>query len=303
MWQELVHETKDLIVVKTGVVLMGNIASNLTLLMAQGVPITNMARDHRIALQGAMSYMRETRELDELKAFMATGYTQGREEEYRRKIVRLQDSIARNPVTKLVEAGLMPTIVEDLNQVDDPYSYKSDLVEKIEGLAARLPKPVQDIGRQLYVAHDTSMYRFLSRTTQLSDFVARYTLFQHLTSRKINPLSDADAILEASRSFINYDVPMQPGLQYLDDMGITMFMKYFLRVQAVLLKTAKDNPARMMMLILLNNLMDLPPTVLDSSAIVRIPGNPFEIGAASFPASLGDLPMIETMQQGMKLLK
>jgi hypothetical protein len=59
----------------------------------------------------------------------------------------------------------------------------------------------------------------------------------------------------------------------------------------------------MLMLVLLNNLFDLPPTVLDSSAIVRIPGNPFEIGAANFPASLGDLPMIEMVQQGMKVLK
>jgi len=51
-----------------------------------------------------------------------------------------------------------------------------------------------------------------------------------LTNRKDNPLSEADAIQQASDDFVNYDIPMHRGMQYLDDMGIFMFSKYYLRI-------------------------------------------------------------------------
>ena len=36
-----------------------------------------------------------------------------------------------------------------------------------------------------------------------------------------------EAITEASQTFINYDVPTSPGMQYMNDMGLFMFTKFF----------------------------------------------------------------------------
>jgi hypothetical protein len=292
MWQEIVSEAKDIIVVKTGVVLLGNIISNVSLLAVQGVPMKDIAHHHLVALRGAMSYQTDSEELARLRALLETGYTQGRDAEIQREIVRLEDAIARNPVRELIDAGLMPTIVEDVNADDDIYSYKNMLEERFDSLTSKMPEGVKKAGRFVYMAHDTKLYQGLSRITQLSDFVARYTLYQHLISRKKNPLSRADAVIQASDSFVNYDIPMQRSLQYLDDMGIMMFTKYFLRIQRVLMKTAAENPARVLMLLAADQYLDLNSIVLDSSWFTRIGNNPLEEGAFKFINSLDDLATV-----------
>jgi hypothetical protein len=293
MLAEVVAETKDLLVIKTGTVLAGNIWSNLSLLVVQGVPIKDIIHHHAVALKGATAYHADTEELSRLKLLLNAGHTLGQEKQIQRDILRLEDTIARNPITKLVDAGLMPTIVEDIASEDDIYSYKSALTRKVEGFTNGLPEAVRGAAKTIYMTHDTPLYQGLSRVTQLSDFVARYTLYQHLTTRKNNPLSEKDAISRAVDSFIMYDVPMHPVLQYLDDTGMTMFTKYFLRIQRVLRTMYHDNPARVLAALLLDNTLGLGPIVLDSAAAFRIGNNPLESGAFKFFGSLDELMTVK----------
>lgn len=299
-WQEIVSEVKDIIVVKTGVVMLGNIYSNLSFLAMAGVPVKEGLKHHLVAMKAATTYQRDTERLAQLENLLEVGYSQNNDKEIREEIVRLRDSLARNPVRELIEAGLMPTIVEDVAADEDIYSYKSLLARKTERFTDRLNPNVKAAGKFVYMAHDTKMYQSLRRITQLSDFVARYTLYQHLTSRANNPLSQADAIQEASDAFVNYDIPMHRGMQYTDDMGFTPFMKYFLRIQRVLLKLTRENPARVLTTIALNSYMDLGPIVLDSSFTSNIGDNPFKAGAFQLPGALGDLA---TVNAGMALIK
>jgi len=150
------------------------------------------------------------------------------------------------------------------------------------------------------MAHDTRVYQGLRRLTQVSDFVARYALYQHLTNRKVDPMSKEDAIFEASDSFVNYDIPMYKGVQYLDDMGVLMFMKYFLRIQRVLFKAFKNNPGRVIGTIALQNFMDLGPIVLDSGWIHKVGNNPLNWGAFQLPGTLDDLA---TVSAAMAIVK
>lgn len=300
MWQELVREAKDILVVKSGVVLLGNIWSNFSMLWLSGVSIKDMMHHQLVALKGATAYRQDSEQLAQLRLELESGYTLGNEAEIRRQIALLEDSLARNPVRELIDAGLMPTIVEDVVADDDIYSYKSDLVRKTDGLLKRLNPTVVEVGRQVYMAHDTKMYQALSRATQLSDFVARYALYQHLVSRQENPLSKADAVQEASDAFVNYDIPLHRGLQFTDDMGLTMFTKYFLYIQRALQKTMRDNPARVMTMAALANFVGLGPIVLNSMAITRIGNNPLESGAFKLVESLDDLA---TVNSAMALIK
>ena len=296
VWQEIVRETKDLIVVKTGTVMLGNIWSNMSYLVLSGVSMKDIVHHHIVALKGATAYRKDSDELFRLKTLRDTGYTQGNDAEIAKNIARLEDALARNPVVELIDAGLMPTITEDIAQDEDVYSYKTGLVKKMDGITKKLNPAIVSGARTVYMAHDTRLYQGLSRVTQLSDFVARYTLYQHMTTRKTGPLTKEAAVIQASEAFINYDVPMHRGMQYMDDMGITPFMKYYLRIQKVLLKMGRENPARVMATLLLGNLWDLGPIVLEGSAFTRIGNNPLEAGAFNFPGALTDLATLSVFK-------
>jgi len=287
-WQEIAKEMKDIIVVKTGVVLFGNIWSNVSLLMLSGVPIVDIVRSHLTAMKGVTAYQSDSDELFELETRLTMKDGKGNEAEMRREIIRLKDAIARNPVKELIDAGLMPTIVEDLAADEDIYSYKTGLARATQRFTDRINPKVKDIGKNLYMTHDTKVYQFLSKTTQMSDFVARYTLYQHLINRKNDPLNKDKAVQEASDAFVNYDIPMHRMLQYTDDMGFTPFTKYFLRIQRILLKTMRENPARVLSAILLNHFMELGPIVLDGSFTSHLGNNPFRWGALGYPGVLDD---------------
>lgn len=299
IWQAVVQEMKDIIVVKTGTVMVGNILSNLSLLFMNGVSLGDIVKHHRVGMKAAMSYQKDHAELMQLQANLDTKNTQGKEAEMRARVVQLEDHIARNPVKGLIDAGLMPTIVEDVSQDEDLYSYKSRFVRKTEQYTNKLNPRIRDLGRTIYMAHDTKLYKGLSHVTQLSDFVARYTLYQHLTTKN-NPMESEAAIQEASDAFVNYDIPMHRGIQYLDDMGIMPFTKYFMRIQKPLMKLVREHPTRVLGTVLFNNYFDLMPMVTDAAWIGHVGNNPLSSGALGFPSTLDELA---TVNAGLQLFK
>lgn len=292
-WQEILHEVKDTIVVRGIRTMIGNVQSNMSLLLIHGISPMAIIKNTRVAWKGAVDYKRDRAELAQIQLQLASGYTLGNGDELRAKVKMLEDAIARNPVRELIEAGLMPTIVEDVETDFDPYSYKSLLAKKAAGLVDKVNPAVRTAGRWIYMTHDTAAYRTLSQITQLSDFVARYTLYQHLVTREKNPLDKADAIEEASESFVNYDIPMHRGMQYLDDMGITMFTKYFLYIQRVLFKLGKDKPVQMLLALGLHQLFGRMDIVTQSALPYRLGYSPFQSGPLEMFGAIGELPALQ----------
>ena len=187
----------------------------------------------------------------------------------------------------------MPTIVEDVAENDDPFSYKTALAKRVDGYTSKLNPMVRKVGEQIYMAPKTKVHKGLSYVTQMSDFMARYTMYQHETNKAKNPLSHQDAIRSASESFVNYDLPMHRTVQYMDDMGLMPFIKYFINIQRVLVKLTRDNPARVFLLATLNGFMDLGPIVLDGSAMARIGNNPLDWGAFKYFNTLDNLATVK----------
>ena len=293
IWQEVVRETKDTIVVKTGTVMLDNIVSNISLLRIHGVGPSDLIKHHRVAFKAARAYQQDKSKVFQLEQKLSLGMLTPEEaRKASRELVMLEDAIARNPVLPLIDAGLMPTIVEDVSQDDDPYTYKSQLTRKLKEYGEKVNPMVMTAAKNIYMTHDTAPYKFLSQATQLSDFVARYTLYQHLTTKKDKPLSHEAAIQAASDSFINYDVPMHKTMQYLDDAGIVPFMKYALRIQRVLYRLAKEKPAAVMSMVLLGNMFESLPLVTDSGMVNRLGNNPFQWGAFKYPTTLDQLATV-----------
>ena len=293
IWQEVVRETKDTIVVKTGTVMLDNIVSNISLLKIHGVSPSDLIKHHRVAFKAARAYQQDKSKVFQLEQKLSLGMLTPEEaRKASRELVMLEDAIARNPVLPLIDAGLMPTIVEDVSQDDDPYTYKSQLTRKLKEYGEKVNPMVMTAAKGIYMTHDTAPYKFLSQATQLSDFVARYTLYQHLTTKKDKPLSHEAAIQAASDSFINYDVPMHKTMQYLDDAGIVPFMKYALRIQRVLYRLAKEKPAAVLSMVLLGNMFESLPLVTDSGMVNRLGNNPFQWGAFKYPTTLDQLATV-----------
>ena len=293
MWQEIVKETKDVWVIKGITTMMHNIKSNVSLLLFSSVPRSDIFRDHLIAWRGATSYQADSDELSRLQAVLDIGQANGKEVEIRNEMARLSDALDRNPVKKLIEEGLMPTIVEDTSEQEDQYSYKSALTKMVDKQTDKLHPSIKAVGKQIYMAKDTKVYQSLRHITQLSDFMARYTQYVYVTTRKVNPLSHADAIQQSSDDFINYKIPMHRGMQYLDDAGIMPFMKYFLRIQKVIERLAKENPARILLAESLDMFGGLNSTVLASEWTHRIGNNPLQMGALEYPGALRDLAAVK----------
>jgi hypothetical protein len=292
--QALVKEMKDILVVKNVMTLAGNIMSNMTLLAWEGVPLQKAISSHAIAIKGAIDYRKDSKRLMQLQQSVDIGYyanTEAAEVE----MVELRDRLARNPIKPLIDAGLMPTIVEDVEVDDNRYTYKAHLERKVERFTSKVPAWMRTVGRQVYMTHDTATYKFLSQSTQLSDLVARYALYEHATTRRKDPLSKADALRLAEDSFVNYDLPSHRTLQYLNDMGIVMFTKYYLRIQKVIMRLVKDRPARGLIMVALEHYMSGLQSVMDSSWTQKIGNNPLQDGALGYLGSLKELPAIKLL--------
>lgn len=285
MVEALSKEIKDFLVVKSGVTLLGNIMSNLTLLWAYGVPVSDIFRHHRTALKGALDWHKDSSELRRLQTMRDSGYVVGTLDELNQRIAVLEGQMARNPVRETMLAGMMPTIVEDVDAEDDPYSYKSRLQKRVDKYTNRVPNAVKTVAKVAYMTHDTKVYQILSQGTQLSDYVSRFTLYEHLKNRKKNPLTQDEAAQKAIDAFINYDIPSHKLLQYFNDKGVVRFTKYYMRIQAVLLHLYQENPARMLMLGLTDNYFTGLQSVLDSSMLNQF-GNPLELGPLDYPEAI-----------------
>jgi len=142
----------------------------------------------------------------------------------------------------------------------------------------------KDVAKFAVVAHDTKLYKMLYQTTHMSDFVARYTLYEHVTKREKNQLSKEEAIQYVEDAFVNYDVPTHRFIQYLNDTGLVMFTKYYIRIQKFLFRLYRENPARALALVLFSDMFKNIPTIIDSGFWNRS-SNPFSAGAIGLPGA------------------
>lgn len=294
-WQELMKEIKSNIVIKNISVFLGNVSSNVTLLKLAGVPILDIVKYHRIAYVAAEAYTKDNNRKIELEQMIDNGYFPEGEVKMRRELTRVNDALNRNPAKKLMDAGLMPTIVEDIDTSNEIYSYKSQLASKVEGVTGATPSGIREVGKQIYATRDSWYFQKMNRATQLSDFVARYTLIEHVMNRKINPLSEADAMHYASEAFINYDIPSNRYMNYANSVGLVMFTKYYMRIQRMIVFLFKEHPAEALTLSLAHNYVNGMESILDSFFLGRLGNNPFNVGVLNYYDSVKNILPIKLL--------
>ena len=266
VWQTVVATAKDNIVIKSGVVLLGNVNSNNLLLFVKGVPLRDIFSQQALALRALNDFMQEVKEKNALerKVKLPTLSTIAKKN-MQAKIARLKDNIKNNPVKDLVDEGIFQSISEDVNIDDHIYGSKERLLRAAKPIIDKVPGLALDSYKQAYMSHDTAAYKLLLRGTQYSDFIARFALYQHNT--KVKGMPKEEALADIVETFINYDIPTGKEMQYINDIGLMMFTKFLFRIQKVIFKNLKDKPATSLAVYSLQEMFGDVSDIADSNLI------------------------------------
>ena len=257
--QALVKEVRDIIIVKSVVVPAINLLSNAMQLRIRGVSLHDMRHYLAEGYSAAQEYKAMQKSIARNKAILLgepSNVTAQHE------LNQLQAAQQSNPVHLLVQAGLMPSIVEDRGDADNLFSPKADIITLVKDKLDRLPKRVQAVGSELAMTQGSMVYSLLDQAVDLGDFVAKYTLFKHYTNNKgmdINEAMDRVAV-----EFIDYGMLTNKYIQFAEVTGLMAFFKYYMRIQMVIFDMIKQNPARVLTHTLLRTAGMAPESPLDS---------------------------------------
>lgn len=298
-WQALVRIIKDNRVIRSLFVLVINNMSNMTQLYLMGVPIRKILSGMYAGHRDAITYSRDQRELWKLQQLTDVGYIPPGQtlNEIQQRIVELTDSINRNPMHRIADAGLQQTIVQDIEPDEDQYSYRAQWSRKLKEYSGWVPNIVKSTGKTVFMAHGTPIYEVMRTGAQLGDFVSRHILFEHLTSKQDSPMDTDAALSMAMDAFVNYDLPTHKNIQYLNDMGILWFTKYYFRIQKVLFQALRTNPARAIGLLAASNIMPGMSTILDALFWAR--GRWVGMGALEYLDSFDSISTLRAMKAVM----
>jgi hypothetical protein len=287
--QEIVKAIKDFIVIRSGTTMMWNIFANVLMLMANGINPVTIIKDWVFAVTNVRAYQKLNSQLIQAQADLAGGKDPIA---LKQRIGALRAELKANVMNPYINAGLLSSIVEDVNIQQGEYTYTSAFKQTVDAKTQWIPKPVKTAAAIATIAPSTKLYQFLATTTQLSDFVAKYSMSKHLQANG----TDIDAsIIEASKTFINYDVPTSQGLQYANDMGLFMFTKFFLRIQAVLMKLLGKRAGSTIAQHILVESLTGAEGILSPSLFNRIGNNPLESSVAGLPSAFFGIGTIDAV--------
>ena len=283
--QEAMALFKDIIVIRNVKTMVNNQISNFILLKAYGVPMGDIIKNTKVALQAGLSYRKNTALLLKLQHEQRAGL--GDYDALEQKIIQLEDQLARNPLREFIEAGTMPSIVDDVDTSDTNYTYASGLQRKLGGVTEKVPETVRTAAKWAFVSKGTPAYKFLANAAQFSDFTSKYVLYNYSRTKAPNKLDHAEAIQRASDAFVNYDAPTSKELQYMNDMGLMMFTKYKIRIQRAMLTLMKERPGAAMAQSVLVSQMSGAQYALEPNMFSHM-GNPFTSSVLQIPNALDE---------------
>ena len=277
--QDIMAVVKNVIVIRNIHTLLGNQTNNMSILMARGINPKSIVEDSIEALRAGTQYRKDMSRKVSLEQNLLVGV--GNPTAIRNELNRVNDSLNRNPLKEFIAAGMLPTIVEDLDNGQDEYAYTTKFADAIDRKTAFIPKGVKTAAKWAVVAPGTPAYEFLSNATQFSDFMAKYVAYKQVTLREGG--THEEGIRLADKLFIAYDVPTSPQLQYLNDMGLVMFTKYYIRIQRAMFYLLKNYPTTSLAHTLLAASGNYAGA-LDASMLGGI-GNPFTTSILGVPSA------------------
>ncbi|QXV74841.1 virion RNA polymerase protein [Rhizobium phage RHEph24] len=245
--QKGVAAAKELIVVKSVIVPVSNILSNMWQLAHAGVPIKDIIRGMGTKTVEVNKYIENKARQIELEADLRAAQVR-KDVRAERKLQtewnQLEDSNKRLSIWKLIEEGEFTAISQGGPTQEDLAISKGKYIDYVENLAKNIPGPAQTIARYAMVSKDTALFQALARATQYGDFLAKGILYDHL--RKT--MNHKEAIANVSEEFINYNRLAGRTRNYLESIGVLWFWNFKVRSVKIALRTIRRNPLRALLL-------------------------------------------------------
>lgn len=252
VWEWFVTQAKDLIVIRSVKVLIGNIIANALISSAYGITPTELARGMFYAWKEGKAYRQLQAEEQRINFEMLNATSESQRKKLKAELVAVRQNMQNSGMHEYMEEGLMSTIVEDIDMGSETKLFKSDFEKKLDNLAEKIPQPVRTTMKWATFHPDTEIHKFLSESTQFSDFAAKYVLAKHIERKslkmgKSKKAAFEDGIQMAQEVFINYDIPTNRTLQAANDLGLFMFTKFTVRFQRALVRQLHQNGGHAML--------------------------------------------------------
>lgn len=296
IWQAIVSIAKVDIVIRTPIVLIGNVVSNIMYSVQSGYSMATVMRMQLDSFRGLKEYIDMTHELIRLENLKMVGKLDKKDWD---KITTLKEDIRQHPANELVDEGMFQAIIEDVGA--DEYKSTNKITKYLDGKMERMPKYVKDGAQWLYLTERTPFFKMMSTATQFSDFAARQVqhalnkekLFAQIDSKsgdridaneftwtigEHSGLKTKDELkrmaVEYSRAqvldaFVNYSKPEGKVVDWMNRMGLVMFTKYFMRIQRAIGKNFVDNPLYMITSILGQRMLTDIDSIDDQMLLVK----------------------------------
>jgi hypothetical protein len=296
-WMAGISVAKNTIVVRSIIVPVSNIASNVLQLLGRGVSLRDIVKGFGPKLVEIDRYLKNKEREVEIRALMA------RYREDRLRTVKLQaelksidDANKRMSIWPLIEAGEFSTISNGQTEADAAL-VEGTWAEKIQEYAEKVPHKLGVIGRYGMMTKDTALFQAMARAVNYGDFIAKAVYFDHLT--KNAGIEKSAAMVKIGKEFVNYNLLPGPVRSYAESMGLTWFWAYKLRSIMVALNQMQENPLRSLLTGFGGSIAPGVPGVsvgspiTDNALTVIVEGRaPYSIGLDMLWSSFGLNPIV-----------
>lgn len=241
---EVAALSKDYVLVRSGIVPLQNILSNVIHLWNTGIPVNKIAP---LMLEGYKEAKRYTELHKELlaarHAILVDGITPQEKERNRAKARALEVSLEKLSVAPLIRAGLLTSISDlsnDTVKEDDEFSLLTKAMEK-SGIK-EMRKHTPELVKSLMVYKGSKGHNIMSQFMDYGDFVAKYALYQHLTQGK--GIDSTKAMNVVRDEFVNYSMNRGREFDWANKVGLTWFLSYKLAIQKIIYRNLRRNTLR-----------------------------------------------------------
>ena len=263
--KEMVNIGKIAIIIKIPIVPAANFTSNFITSWMYGVPPWYLAKKWYEGIKELKTYQTMAEEVKTIDLDMKSNPVQKTNSALKLKRATLIADMNKNKVAPFIDMGLFNSITEDINQ--NEFTYRNKFLTKFrEKSSSLVTGKVMDIASQAYIGENTAVFKASMHFLQISDFIARYALYEYQTKEK--GMNEKKAYKQMIQTFVNYDQPLNRYLGYTNDMGLILFVKYWVRIQRAGFNLMVEKPINAALLFSGNSLLGLDiETILNSNLI------------------------------------
>lgn len=243
-----IQDVKLIIVVKSVIVPVGNMLSNIIQLMSRGVPIKDIVRGVPKKVSELNFYTKQRLRKIELEVTLRTAEGNGdvvATRKAKNELETIEDSFRRLSIWPLINAGEFSAISDVGISRDDIVLSEGRVHAYMESLVDKLPDGVRTAAKYGLVAKDTALFQGLQKAVEYGDFLAKAIQYDYLTGSK--KLSKEDSLARISEEFVNYDLLMGRFREYAENIGLLWFTAFKVRSTKIAASIIRNNPFHALM--------------------------------------------------------